>query len=262
MPGWEVFSLAKICHIVGAGPFCPWGPQPQPGDLLIAADGGYAHLSRWGLMPDLVVGDFDSGPKPAHPQVISLPREKDVTDTWAAAQLGRERGYSVFYYLRGLRRPAGSHLGKHPAPLPYGGCRGTGLFGGRPGGRYRRGQGPLLPAAHAPGPGLHICPGRRSHRRHFVWLPLSPIGSLPLLPYAPGGQQRSRRPRPLGTGAGWTLGHPISPPWAHRLELPIPSLVIFAGLSSICCISSLDFPSGKPYPNEYIIGLAGGTALG
>ena len=102
MPGWEVFSLAKICHIVGAGPFCPWGPQPQPGDLLIAADGGYAHLSRWGLMPDLVVGDFDSGPKPAHPQVISLPREKDVTDTWAAAQLGRERGYSVFYIYGGL----------------------------------------------------------------------------------------------------------------------------------------------------------------
>ena len=102
MPGWEVFSLAMICHIVGAGPFCPWGPQPQPGDLLIAADGGYAHLSRWGLMPDLVVGDFDSGPKPAHPQVISLPREKDVTDTWAAAQLGRERGYSVFYIYGGL----------------------------------------------------------------------------------------------------------------------------------------------------------------
>lgn len=94
--------MERICHIVGAGPFCQWGPQPQPGDLVIAADGGFAHLARWGLTPDLVVGDFDSGPMPAHPQVTRLPREKDVTDTWAAVQLGRERGYRAFHIYGGL----------------------------------------------------------------------------------------------------------------------------------------------------------------
>ncbi len=97
-----MFVLERICHIVGAGPFCQWGPQPQPGDLVIAADGGYGHLTRWGLTANLVVGDFDSGPRPDHPQVVLLPREKDVTDTWAAAQLGRERGYQVFHIYGGL----------------------------------------------------------------------------------------------------------------------------------------------------------------
>lgn len=94
--------MERICHIIGAGPFCQWGPKPQPGDLVIAADGGYAHLARWELRADAVIGDFDSGPMPAHPQVIRLPREKDVTDTWAAAQLGRERGYRVFHLYGGL----------------------------------------------------------------------------------------------------------------------------------------------------------------
>ena len=95
--------MAKICHIVGAGPFCPWGPQPQPGDLLIAADGGYAHLSRWGLMPDLVVGDFDSlGYVPPHPHIVRHPVEKDDTDTALALSEGWSRGYRTFHIYGAL----------------------------------------------------------------------------------------------------------------------------------------------------------------
>lgn len=92
----------RICHIVGAGPFCRRGPEPGPADLVIAADGGYGHLLRWGLGADLVVGDFDSGPAPEHPRLIRLPREKDETDMAAAVVLGRERGYRLFHLYGGL----------------------------------------------------------------------------------------------------------------------------------------------------------------
>ena len=86
-----------ICHVVGAGEFCPRGLTPGPGDLVIAADGGFAALEGLGLSPDLVVGDFDSlGHWPDHPHVVALPVEKDDTDMHSAIRLGWERGYRAF----------------------------------------------------------------------------------------------------------------------------------------------------------------------
>lgn len=92
----------RICHIVGAGPFCEKGPRPGPEDLVIAADGGYRHLLRWGVGADAVIGDFDSMPPPEHPGLIRLPREKDETDMAAAVRLGREREYGLFHLYGGL----------------------------------------------------------------------------------------------------------------------------------------------------------------
>ena len=86
-----------ICHVVGAGEFCPRGLTPGPGDLVIAADGGFAALEGLGRSPDLVVGDFDSlGHRPDHPHVVALPVEKDDTDMHSAIRLGWERGYRAF----------------------------------------------------------------------------------------------------------------------------------------------------------------------
>ena len=53
--------------------------------LLLAADGGAEHLSRLGLLPDLLLGDGDSLSLPL-PQVprISYPEEKDFSDGEAA----------------------------------------------------------------------------------------------------------------------------------------------------------------------------------
>lgn len=88
----------KRCYIVGAGENCGLDFVPQAGDLLIAADGGYAALCQAGLHPDLVIGDFDSlGAAPNERAVVTLPTEKDVTDTWAAIEQGKARGYREFW---------------------------------------------------------------------------------------------------------------------------------------------------------------------
>lgn len=87
----------KICYIVGAGDPCPIPPKPQEGDLVIAADGGYAYLEQHGVRADIVVGDFDSlGRLPDHPNLVKLNPIKDETDTLSAIQLGQARGYTRF----------------------------------------------------------------------------------------------------------------------------------------------------------------------
>lgn len=87
-----------VCYIVGAGENCGLDFCPRQGDLVIAADGGYRALRQAGIRPQLVIGDFDSlGAAPAEKTVITLPAVKDVTDTWAAIELGRDRGYREFH---------------------------------------------------------------------------------------------------------------------------------------------------------------------
>ena len=89
----------KTCYIVGAGQDCGLDFIPGAEDLVIAADGGYAKLQAAGIQPQLVIGDFDSlGSVPQGGQVIVLPTVKDVTDTWAAVELGQERGYRNFVF--------------------------------------------------------------------------------------------------------------------------------------------------------------------
>ena len=89
-----------ICYIVCALPQ-NHTLSPAPGDLVIAADGGYAHLN--GIHADLVVGDFDSlGFVPAGESVVRHPAEKDDTDTMLAARIGIARGYHAFVLLGGV----------------------------------------------------------------------------------------------------------------------------------------------------------------
>lgn len=90
-----------ICYIVGAMPLEPdLIPHLTQGDLLIAADGGYATLAALGITPHLAVGDFDSlGSVPHHPEVHRLPCEKDDTDTGYAIKAALERGYTRFVLL-------------------------------------------------------------------------------------------------------------------------------------------------------------------
>lgn len=86
----------RVCHIIGAGDF--FGLQKiNPGDLVIAADGGYRYLLEKGVKPDIIIGDFDSlGSIPRGANVITLPKEKNDTDMGAAANEGMCRGYLNF----------------------------------------------------------------------------------------------------------------------------------------------------------------------
>ena len=86
-----------ICYVVGAGEDYGLDFVPREEDLVIAADAGYRRLKAAGLRPRLVVGDFETlGAPPEDEQVVTLPKIKDVTDTWAAIQLGLERGCRSF----------------------------------------------------------------------------------------------------------------------------------------------------------------------
>ena len=71
---------------------------PAKGDYVIAADAGYRLCQQIGIVPDVVLGDFDSMEAPEDVgQICRLPVEKDDTDTLAAVRLGLQRGCSEFF---------------------------------------------------------------------------------------------------------------------------------------------------------------------
>ncbi len=87
----------KICYIVGAGFFDGRNFAPRPADYIIAADGGYKYLQRMNIVPDIVLGDFDSlGQEPNHTNVRAYPPEKDDTDLMLAVKYGMEQGFKIF----------------------------------------------------------------------------------------------------------------------------------------------------------------------
>lgn len=75
-----------------------------PGDLLLCADGGYKRALAYGLVPDGVIGDFDSMPRERVDgcPVITLPTHKDDTDTARCMEEGRRRGYRSFVLAGGV----------------------------------------------------------------------------------------------------------------------------------------------------------------
>lgn len=71
----------------------------QPGDFLIAVDGGARHLAALGLLPHLLIGDLDSliptevdALETAGVPVQRYPVEKDETDLELAIQAALQRG--------------------------------------------------------------------------------------------------------------------------------------------------------------------------
>lgn len=65
----------------------------RPEDFVVACDAGYRNAQRIGVRPDLVLGDFDSAPRPeGQSDQIVLPHVKDDTDTHYAARWLLEHG--------------------------------------------------------------------------------------------------------------------------------------------------------------------------
>ncbi len=74
-------------------------PQIQPGDLVVAADGGSLNCKAAGILPQVVIGDFDSLTEEEFKvlqaggaQFIRYPARKDYTDLELALQYAKSQG--------------------------------------------------------------------------------------------------------------------------------------------------------------------------
>ena len=101
------------CVIISAGSFTPIDIPLEEGDYCIACDAGFMYARDLGILPDLIVGDFDSlselGPdaertldeiRESNPdRVIQLEVRKDDTDTMKAVKIALLKGYKkIFLY--------------------------------------------------------------------------------------------------------------------------------------------------------------------
>ena len=91
----------KRCFIFAAGTFFGLRERPVPGDFVIAADAGYRTCQQAGIVPDLLLGDFDSMDQPDFPNIRRSPVEKDDTDTMLAVKTALEEGCDTVYIYGG-----------------------------------------------------------------------------------------------------------------------------------------------------------------
>lgn len=120
-----------VCRIICAGERSELNFDPKPEDLTIAADGGYDYAVEAGIVPDIVLGDFDSVKREINSDAIRLNPVKDVTDTFAAVETGLGKGYKFFemYCCTGGRT---SHTLANIATLRYIASRGgSGVMKGK-----------------------------------------------------------------------------------------------------------------------------------
>lgn len=104
-------SCDKVCIVLGAMPISDREAQDirealnDPGTLLICADAGLSVAQRHGIVPHLIMGDFDSlegRPPEGDIPVLTFPVEKDDTDSMLAAKEGLARGYRHFRFYGSL----------------------------------------------------------------------------------------------------------------------------------------------------------------
>lgn len=90
----------------------------SPADYVIAADGGLRHTQALGIVPQEILGDFDSlGYTPAGAQIF--PVEKDDTDAMLAARRGLALGFREFWYYGSLDGPRLDHTLANYQTLQY-----------------------------------------------------------------------------------------------------------------------------------------------
>ena len=91
------------CYIFGAGSYFGLIRRPAPEDTVIAADGGWRICREEGIVPDLLLGDFDSlHTVPDFGHIRRVPVEKDDTDMMLAIKEGLARGETDFRLYGGV----------------------------------------------------------------------------------------------------------------------------------------------------------------
>ncbi len=108
----------KTCVIFGAAEFDTLLEPIRQEDCVIAADGGLCHTQKLGLVPDVILGDFDSlGYTPDHANVY--PVEKDDTDSMLAVRRGLCLGCERFLLYGSLDGPRLDHTVGNFQTLQY-----------------------------------------------------------------------------------------------------------------------------------------------
>jgi len=74
------------------------------GDFIICADNGYSIAKGSGIIPDIIIGDFDSieTDLPSDVKTLRLPVEKDVTDTLACVKYAINKGFKEIIIIGGI----------------------------------------------------------------------------------------------------------------------------------------------------------------
>lgn len=95
------------CLIIAGSPDCDVElirDEALSCDLLICADRGYSHAKRAGVMPDIVIGDFDScrDEVAGNFETVKLNTDKDFTDTLVCAEKALEYGCKEITILSAL----------------------------------------------------------------------------------------------------------------------------------------------------------------
>ena len=101
-------ELVGNCIIFCAAGFDTLAAPLQPEDFVIAADGGLLHTRKLGVVPNEILGDFDSlGFAPEGANVF--PVEKDDTDAMLAVRRGLSLGHRNFVLYGSLDGPRLDH---------------------------------------------------------------------------------------------------------------------------------------------------------
>lgn len=101
--------MEKNCYIFTGGTVDCLAEAPGDGDFIICADSGYITAKRFGFVPDLLVGDFDSldlstvdKNELEKIEKITVPAVKDDTDTQLAVDIAISRGANKITIIGGL----------------------------------------------------------------------------------------------------------------------------------------------------------------
>ena len=93
----------KRCVIVGAADINDYSrvkSRLRGDDYAVFCDSGLKHMAALGLKPGLIVGDFDSYADPhLDVETITLPTEKDDTDSVFAVKEALKRGFDDFLLI-------------------------------------------------------------------------------------------------------------------------------------------------------------------
>lgn len=96
--------MQDMCLIISGAPDCYFPASFKRAGFVIACDAGYIHAQRADVVPDVIVGDFDSyiGDISDGIEVVRTVPEKDETDTMMALKLALERGYKKIMMVGAL----------------------------------------------------------------------------------------------------------------------------------------------------------------